>query len=116
MSDAESAPTPTPDREGDDPQTLTLFQQNILYVLAESDGADYGLGVKRRLQVLYGEELNHSRLYPALDQLVERGLLEKSQRDGRTNEYALTPTARKTLEVDASRRAIIVNRLGGEQP
>ena len=115
MSDAESAPAPTHDREGVDPQTLTLFQQNILYVLAESDGADYGLGVKHSLEDLYGEDINHGRLYPALNQLVERGLVEKSERDGRTNEYALTPTARKTLLADASRRATIVNRLEGGQ-
>jgi len=114
VSDAESASTPAHDPEGVDPQTLTLFQQNILYVLAESDGANYGLGVKRRLQVLY-EVVNHGRLYPALNQLVERGLVQKSERDGGTNEYALTATARKTLEADASRRATIVNRLEGEQ-
>jgi DNA-binding PadR family transcriptional regulator len=116
MSDAESAPTPTHDREGVDPQTLTLFQQNILLVLA-STGPQHGLGIKGDLEPLYGhQDMNHSRVYHALDQLVERGLLQKSQRDGRTNDYALTPTGRKTLQADASRRATIVTRMEGRQP
>jgi len=115
VSDGESASAPTYDPEAVNAQTLTLFQQNILYVLAESNGADYGLGVKRSLETLYGEDINQGRLYPALDQLVERGLLQKSARDLRTNEYALTAAARKTLQADASRRATIVTRLEGRQ-
>jgi DNA-binding PadR family transcriptional regulator len=116
VSDVESAPTPTHDREAVNPQTLTLFQQNILLVLAESDGADYGLGVKRSLEDLYGEDVKHGRLYPNLDQLVERGLVQKGERDGRTNDYALTAAGRKTLQADASRRGSIVTRLEGRQP
>jgi DNA-binding PadR family transcriptional regulator len=67
---------------------LTAFQQNILVILAEE--ARYGLAVKRELQEYYGEEVNHGRLYPNLDDLVELGLVEKSELDKRTNQYALT--------------------------
>lgn len=67
---------------------LTAFQQNILAVLSREPM--YGLAVKRELEEYYGEEVNHGRLYPNLDDLVTMGLVEKSELDKRTNEYALT--------------------------
>jgi len=67
---------------------LTAFQQNVLLVLAEE--SRYGLAIKRELEDYYDEEVNHGRLYPNLDTLIERGLVEKSELDKRTNEYAVT--------------------------
>ena len=67
---------------------LTAFQKNILVVLAEEPR--YGLAVKRELEEYYGEEVNHGRLYPNLDDLVNKGFVEKSELDKRTNQYALT--------------------------
>ena len=67
---------------------LTAFQQNILVILAEEPR--YGLAVKRDLEAYYDAEVNHGRLYPNLDELVEMGLVEKSELDKRTNQYALT--------------------------
>ena len=67
---------------------LTAFQQNILTILAEEPR--YGLAIKRELESYYDSEVNHGRLYPNLDELVEMGLVEKSELDKRTNEYALT--------------------------
>lgn len=67
---------------------LTAFQQNILTILGEEPR--YGLAIKRELEAYYDSEVNHGRLYPNLDELVEMGLIEKSERDKRTNEYALT--------------------------
>ncbi len=74
---------------------LTAFQQNVLFVLAEE--ARYGLAIKRELEDYYGEEVNHGRLYPNLDGLIERGLVEKSELDKRTNEYALTDDGQTVL-------------------
>ncbi|AHG03101.1 PadR family transcriptional regulator [Halobacterium sp. DL1] len=71
-----------------DVRDLTAFQKNILTVLAEE--ARYGLAIKRELEEYYGQEVNHGRLYPNLDDLVNKGLVEKSELDKRTNEYALT--------------------------
>jgi DNA-binding PadR family transcriptional regulator len=45
------------------------------------------------------KEIHHGRLYPNLDTLVEKGLVEKSQRDRRTNEY--TTTRRGIREIEA---------------
>ncbi|WP_336345447.1 PadR family transcriptional regulator [Halalkalicoccus ordinarius] len=67
---------------------LTAFQHNILVILAEEPM--YGLAIKRELESYYETEVNHGRLYPNLDDLVERGLVEKSELDKRTNQYELT--------------------------
>jgi DNA-binding PadR family transcriptional regulator len=70
------------------PDDLTRFQFDILAVL--SNGPQHGLGVKADLETRYGETVNHGRLYPNLDTLVEEGLVAKGTLDKRTNEYALT--------------------------
>ena len=77
---------------------LTAFQQTILVVLAESPR--YGLAIKRELEEYYDEEVNHGRLYPNLDDLVGSGLVEKSELDKRTNEYALTDAGYEALLAD----------------
>jgi len=74
---------------------LTAFQRNVLTILAEEPR--YGLAVKRELETYYGEEVNHGRLYPNLDDLVEMGLVEKSELDKRTNQYALTEEGYQVL-------------------
>jgi DNA-binding PadR family transcriptional regulator len=74
---------------------LTAFQQSILATLSEE--AMYGLAIKRQLEDYYGSEVNHGRLYPNLDDLVELGLVEKSELDKRTNQYALTDDGYETI-------------------
>ena len=69
-------------------RNLTAFQHNILVILSEEPM--YGLAIKRELEDFYGEEVNHGRLYPNLDTLVEKGFVEKSELDKRTNQYELT--------------------------
>ena len=84
MSEAQSV-AETEQRTAHD---LTAFQQTILTVLSEE--SQYGLAVKRNLEDYYGNEVNHGRLYPNLDDLVEHGLVAKSAIDKRTNQYELT--------------------------
>lgn len=72
----------------DEVRDLTAFQQNILIILAEEPR--YGLAIKRKLEDYYDTEVNHGRLYPNLDDLVELGLVEKSELDKRTNQYELS--------------------------
>jgi len=57
----------------------------------------YGLAIKRELESYYGGEVNHGRLYPNLDDLVEFGLVEKSELDKRTNQYELTEDGYEAL-------------------
>lgn len=75
---------------------LSGFQRDILWVLSHH-GSLKGLAVKSKLQDYYGENVNHGRLYPNLDELVERGLIEKGTRDQRTNEYKLTADGKQAL-------------------
>ena len=81
--------------EGSVARELTAFQRNILVILAEEPM--YGLAIKRELESYYGSEVNHGRLYPNLDDLVELGLVEKSELDKRTNQYALTDDGRDAV-------------------
>jgi DNA-binding PadR family transcriptional regulator len=57
----------------------------------------YGLAIKRHLEDYYGTEVNHGRLYPNLDDLVEMDLVDKSELDKRTNQYELTETGHQTV-------------------
>ena len=75
---------------------LTAFQRDILRVLDQDDHRK-GTSIKADLEAYYGTAVNHGRLYPNLDTLVEESLIEKRQRDRRTNEYALTDAARDAL-------------------
>ena len=77
---------------------LTGFQRDLLYVIAGLDDP-YGLAIKDELEDYYEKEIHHGRLYPNLDTLVDKGLIEKRQRDRRTNEY--TTTRRGSREIEA---------------
>jgi DNA-binding PadR family transcriptional regulator len=74
---------------------LTAFQRNILTILAEEPR--YGLVVKGELETYYDDDVNHGRLYPNLDDLVEMGLVKKSELDKPTNQYALTEDGYQAL-------------------
>lgn len=84
-----------------EPDTLTQFQFHLLGILA--DGPQYGLGIKGDLEDYYGKETNHGRLYPNLDTLVDKGFVEKSELDKRTNQYEITDQGRAFLEREYSR-------------
>jgi DNA-binding PadR family transcriptional regulator len=76
---------------------LTAFQRDLLYVVGGLD-SPHGLAIKDELEEYYESEVHHGRLYPNLDDLVSRGLVEKGQKDRRTNVYALTTQGRTALE------------------
>ena len=75
---------------------LTGFQRDILYVTAGLD-EPHGLAVKDELEDYYESEIQHGRLYPNLDTLVEKGLIEKGEIDKRTNSYTLTEQGYEVL-------------------
>lgn len=77
---------------------LSAFQRDILWVVSHRETAPKGLAIKADLEAYYGdEEVNHGRLYPNLDALIEAGYLTKGQRDRRTNEYDLTVAGASAL-------------------
>lgn len=75
---------------------LTGFQRDLLYVIAGLD-EPHGLAIKEELELYYEGDVNHGRLYPNLDTLVEKGMVEKGQRDRRTNFYILTSRGNREL-------------------
>ena len=75
---------------------LTGFQRDILYVTAGLE-KPHGLAIKDELEDYYESEIQHGRLYPNLDTLVEKGLIEKGEIDKRTNSYTLTDEGYEAL-------------------
>jgi len=76
---------------------LTGFQRDLLRVAAGLDKPK-GLEIKEKLESYYNSEINHGRLYPNLDTLVEKGLLEKGQHDERSNAYKVTRRGNRELK------------------
>lgn len=80
---------------------LTGFQRDMLYIINGIDGGDedgpHGLAIKAELEDYYDKEVHHGRLYPNLDTLVDKGLIEKGEIDRRTNYYMLTSRGEREL-------------------
>jgi DNA-binding PadR family transcriptional regulator len=76
---------------------LTGFQRDLLYVIAGSE-EPHGLAIKETMDKYYESEIHHGRLYPNLDTLVEKGLVEKGTKDRRTNLYRLTKRGQREIE------------------
>ena len=76
---------------------LTGFQRDMLYVIAGSE-EPYGLAIQEELEAYYETEIHHGRLYPNLDTLVDKGLVEKGEKDRRTNAYTITRRGEREIE------------------
>lgn len=76
---------------------MTSFQQELLTVVAEY-GPTHGLHIKDVMNQHY-DEVNHGRLYPNLDTLAEKGLIEKQRGvpDMRSNSYAITEDGKRVI-------------------
>ena len=70
---------------------------DILYVIAGQDDP-HGLAIKDELEEYYENEIHHGRLYPNLDEVVDKGLIEKGKVDRRTNSYTITARGQRELE------------------
>lgn len=76
---------------------LTGFQRDLLYVTAGLD-EPHGLAIKEDLEDYYESEIHPGRLYPNLDTIVDKGLIEKGTKDQRTNFYTVTRRGRREIE------------------
>ena len=76
---------------------LTGFQRDLLYVIAGADRPS-GQDVKEEIEGYYSAEINHGRLYPNLDTLVNKELVEKGQLDRRTNYYEISDDGLREIE------------------
>lgn len=93
-TEASLSPNVYPTEEWHD---LRAFQRDLLKALAQL-GSVKGLTAKKRLKTFYKGEVYNGRLYPNLDDLVERELVAKETIDGRTNAYQLTDWGRTVLK------------------
>jgi DNA-binding PadR family transcriptional regulator len=55
-------------------------------VIAALEGS-HGPAIKEELETCYESEIHHGRLCPNLDTLVDKGLVEKGEKDRRTIVY-----------------------------
>lgn len=76
---------------------LSGFQRDCLYVIGGLEDPS-GTSIKDELDGYYETEVQHGRLYPNLDELVQAGLVAKGKKDDRTNEYLLTEQGIQLLE------------------
>lgn len=90
---------------------LTGFQRDLLYVIAGADRPS-GQQIKESISDDVGE-VNHGRLYPNLDTLVEKGLLYKRRRDQRTNEYGLTGRGKREINARIAWETQYEDRMAG---
>ncbi|KAB1185045.1 MULTISPECIES: PadR family transcriptional regulator [Haloferax] len=74
---------------------LTGFQRDLLYVIAGAERPS-GQEIKEMISKDVGE-VNHGRLYPNLDALVEQGYVNKGQHDRRTNFYEMSEKGRESI-------------------
>lgn len=75
---------------------LTAFQRDALIVLHGLETAT-GVEIQSELDAYYDEEISGGRLYPSLNELVDRQFIRKATEDGRTNRYSLTETGARLL-------------------
>lgn len=73
------------------PTDLTAFQIHLLCLIYRL-GPTEGVQLQTALEELYPEDINHGRLYPSLDRMVDSGLISKQTKesDKRRKEYELT--------------------------
>lgn len=76
---------------------LTGFQRDLLYVIASAEQPS-GQDVKEEIEQYYSSDINHGRLYPNLDTVVNKDLVEKGELDRRTNYYDITREGLSQIE------------------
>jgi len=79
---------------------LTGFQRDLLKAairLNDQSTAASGQAIRRQIERNRDANINHGRLYPNLDVLVEAGLVKKGSVDERTNAYRPTQRAREMV-------------------
>ncbi|MGB9950970.1 helix-turn-helix transcriptional regulator (plasmid) [Haloarcula marismortui] len=76
---------------------LTAFQRDLLFVVA-GKSKPAGVTIKDEIEEYYEKKVHYGRLYPNLDTLIDKGLVEKGKKDGRTNGYIITNRGRRELQ------------------
>jgi len=90
-------------------EDLTAFQRDLLTVVASIKRPN-GQDVQAELAKYYSEKPDSGRLYPNLDELVERGLVEKEDVSRIANAYVISDEGKEALASDLEWRGDLFRR------
>ncbi|AKU09529.1 PadR family transcription regulator (plasmid) [Haloferax gibbonsii] len=76
---------------------LTAIQRDLLFVVRGMSDSS-GQTIKTELEKTQGRDLLTGRVYTNLNELVDKDLVHKGSKNGRTNEYSLTDEGREAVE------------------
>ncbi|CQR52919.1 Transcriptional regulator PadR-like family protein [Haloferax massiliensis] len=76
---------------------LTAIQRDLLFVVRGMSDSS-GQTIKTELEETQGRDLLTGRVYTNLNELVDKDLVNKGSKNGRTNEYSLTDKGRDAVE------------------
>ena len=77
----------------------TGFLRDMLTVISTFDERPSGQQIRERMENIGGyDTVNHGKLYPNLDRLVENGYVVKGEIDRRTNFYRISEKGEEALE------------------
>jgi len=68
---------------------LNSSKRDLLVEIYQMDQPS-GQDIRHRMKAEHNEDVDHGRLYPNLNDLVDCGLLDKGEQDQRTNYYQIT--------------------------
>jgi PadR family transcriptional regulator PadR len=99
---------------------LTLLEQIILAAIIALEEDAYGVSIRKKVEKLTGKRLMYGTLYNALDQLLRKGYVSKTEgttstaRGGRPRiYYALTPAGKKALRTSYNLQKAIWKSIHG---
>lgn len=78
-------------------QTLTALQRDTLFAIAGHESPN-GREIERDLERTQEREFVSGHIYAVFEELVDAGFVEKSPRNGRSNDYALTDRGRSWVD------------------
>jgi PadR family transcriptional regulator PadR len=83
---------------------LTVLEQTILSCIMNLEDEAYGVSVRQRVKKLLKKNINYGTLYNALEQLLRKGYVTKTQGDSLPERigrpriyYTLTPAGKRAL-------------------
>lgn len=78
------------------PPDLNATQRDIMSAIKHLGGSPHGAAIMEFLRKFEDDgEFPSGVLYPGLNSLANKGLIEKRRRDGRSNSYSFTPRGEK---------------------
>jgi DNA-binding PadR family transcriptional regulator len=95
------------------PQTGPLRPTDFHILLTLANGPRHGYEIMKEVESESGGtvRLEVGTLYRILGRLLDEGMLEEAEADGRRRNYNLTPAGRRALSAEAERLAGVVDRL-----